>query len=129
MVFLAKRDKSAKGPKGTTSARKFASVREIANVEHMPFEFLSKIFTDLERAKLVKAKHGANGGYFLAKPASKITPGDIVAVLEEKLALVHCSGCPMAARCSSQQVWSEVQQSLDKSLSSTTLADLTRPVK
>lgn len=126
MVRLAKLDKNTKGIKSIASDKKYASIREIANLEHMPFEFLAKIFEKLERAKLVKASRGANGGYCLAKPANKITPADIVAVLEEEVATAHCSGCPMAGGCGSQQVWSEVQQSLDKSLSEKTLADLIR---
>src|SRR3989344_8300266 len=88
--------------------KKAISIREISNAEGMPFEFLSKIFADLERAKLAKAKHGANGGYFLARPANKITTADIVSVLEEDLAVVHCSGCPLAGGCTSQNVWEEV---------------------
>lgn len=104
--------------------KKAISIREISNTEGMPFEFLSKIFADLERASLVKAKHGANGGYFLAKPAKKITTADIAAVLEDDLAVVHCTGCPMAGGCRSQNVWEEVKQSINKTMGKTTLADL-----
>ena len=78
----------------------------------------------MERADLVKAKHGANGGYFLAKPSSKITPGDILIALEKNLAVVQCLGCPKAGGCKSQKVWNEVRQSLSKSLKTKTLADI-----
>ena len=103
---------------------KAISIREISNIEGMPFEFLSKIFADLERAKLVKAKHGANGGYFLAKAADKITPGDVVAVLEENIVKTNCYGCSMAAKCKSKNIWQQVQRAINNTIRKKTLADL-----
>ena len=103
---------------------KAVSIRQISNIEGVPFEFLSKIFNDLEKAKLVKSKRGANGGYYLARPANKITAGDVVLILEENIAVSHCKGCQMAGKCTSKDVWGEVQQSLDTTLNAVTLADL-----
>ena len=40
--------------------KKIISIREISNGEGIPFEFLGKIFLDLEKAKLVKARHGVD---------------------------------------------------------------------
>lgn len=112
MLYLAGKDKE------------ITSLKEIAKEERVPFDFLEKIVGELEKAGLVKAKKGARGGYSLAKPAEKITPGDIVMVLEENMAMLHCTGCPMAGTCSSEDVWSEAQQSLDNTLNAVTLADL-----
>ena len=114
MVFLAK-NAAKKSPR---------SLKEISKKENIPFDFLEKIMSELEKAKLVKSKKGVQGGYSLAKPANKITPGNIVSVLEEDMTLVHCSGCPMAGSCTSENVWAEVQESLDSSLNAVTLADL-----
>lgn len=114
MVYLAKKS-SKDNP---------CPIKEISRKEKISFEFLGKIMSELEKAGLVKTKKGVGGGYFLAKPANKITPGDIVLALEENTVLVNCSGCPMAGSCSSEDVWGEAQQSLDNSLSATTLADL-----
>jgi len=102
------------------------SIREISNIAKIPFEFLSKIFIDLEKAKIVKAKRGGNGGYFLAKPAKKISVADIVLALEEEVATSHCCGCPMAGGCSSKDVWKEVQESVEKTMGKKTLADLSK---
>ena len=114
MLYLAKNPK------------KIIPLKEIAKKERVPFDFLEKIMAELQKANLVKAKKGVQGGYFLAKPAKKITPGDIVLVLEENMALVHCSGCPMAGKCTSEDVWGEVQQSMDNTLNSVSLADLVK---
>ena len=104
--------------------KKAISIREISNTEGMPFEFLSKIFADLERAKLAKAKHGANGGYFLARPANKITTADIVSVLEENKKLVNCSLCSRKKECLTKSVWARVEEALNKTLKSIKLAEL-----
>lgn len=116
MVYLAKNSDS-KNP---------CPLKEVSKKEDISFDFLEKIMGELEKAGLVKAKKGAGGGYFLAKPPKNITPGDIVMVLEENVEIVHCTGCPMAGGCTSEDVWDEVQQSLDNTLNAVTLADLIR---
>jgi Rrf2 family protein len=104
--------------------KEISSLKKISKAENIPFDFLEKIISRLEKAGLLKSKKGVQGGYYLAKPAKKITPGDIIFVLEEDTAVVHCSGCPMAGKCTSEDVWDEVQQSLDNTLNAATLADL-----
>jgi len=104
--------------------KKAYSIREISNIEGIPFEFLAKLFADLEKEKLVKAKHGANGGYFLAKPAGKITAGNIVEALDGKITPVKCGLCGKAKKCLSKNVWDKVKQSLSKTLYAITLKDL-----
>lgn len=114
MIHLAK----------NTKKKKVIPLKEIAKEEKLPLGFLEKIISKLEKAGLVKAKKGVQGGYSLKKPADKITPGDIFAVLEDNIAQVHCLGCPMSGGCSSKDVWDEIQESADNSLNSKTLADL-----
>lgn len=113
MVFLAKNKNS-----------KAFSIREISNIEKVPYEFLAKIFNDLEKAKLIKAKRGANGGYYLAKPANKITAGNIVEALDGKITQVNCFLCNKAKKCASKNVWDKVGVSLYKTLYSITLKSL-----
>jgi len=102
------------------------SIREISNNEDVPYEFLCKIFSDLERAKLVTSKHGANGGYYLAKPANKITAGNIVEILDGKISPVECTLCKKADKCMSKNVWDKVKNTLSKTLYSIKLADLVK---
>ncbi|MFA5878431.1 MAG: Rrf2 family transcriptional regulator [Candidatus Staskawiczbacteria bacterium] len=108
----------AKNPK------KVISLKEISKKEDISFDYLEKIIGELEKANLVKAKKGSQGGYFLARPSNKITPWDIVLVLEEDMATSHCSGCAMAGQCTSEDIWSEAQDSFDNTLNAVTLADL-----
>lgn len=120
MVHLAKNHAYRQAGKN----KKAISIREISNIEGVPFEFLSKIFATLERANLVTAKHGSNGGYYLAKPAGAITAGNIVEVLEGKIMPVKCSLCSKAGKCASKSVWDKVKKSLSKTLYSVKLSSL-----
>ena len=99
------------------------SIRQIANTEGVPFEFLSKIFPDLEKAGLVKGKLGMNGGYFLAKPASKISVFDVVGRLENMTA-TECGICSMSKKCSTKNIWKMVDESIGKTLKSIKLSSL-----
>lgn len=103
--------------------KKTISIREISNIEGVPFEFLSKIFGYLEKAKLVTAKHGANGGYILAKNPNDITVGHIVSFLEN-IKTVNCHLCAKSKKCTAKNVWGKVDEAVSKTLNSITLADL-----
>lgn len=119
MVYLAK----------VFSKKTPTPLKEISESEDIPFDFLEKIFSELEKAGLVKAKKGAGGGYFLAKSPKKITPAQILLVLEGPAVLVGCAGCPRARICSTKDVWQEAQDSLESTLGSVTLADLIKNEK
>ena len=113
MVYLAKH----------SSEDKVCPIKEISKKENIPFDYLEKIVSELEKAGLVKAKKGVQGGYFLAKKPERITSGEIVRVLESTVP-VNCAGCQMVRICSTKNVWDKVQDSLDSTLDSMTLKDL-----
>ncbi len=114
MVYLAK----------VFPEKRVSPIKEISEKEGISFDFLEKIMADLEKSGLVKAKKGTKGGYFLSKGPEKIKASEIMEALEEDIAPVGCMGCPKAGACSSQGLWNEVEDSLDSTLNSITLADL-----
>ena len=61
MVYLAK----------YSSKEKICPLKEISQKEDIPFDFLEKIISELQTARLVKAKKGVQGGYFLTKHPKK----------------------------------------------------------
>ena len=104
------------------------SLREVSEKEEIPFDYLEKIIGKLEKENLLKSKKGARGGYFLAKKPSKIKVGQIVSALEGKTNLVGCLDgrhkCARARKCATKRIWQKIQNSLNKTLNSLTLADL-----
>ena len=119
MVFLAK------------SRDKICPLKIISEKEGIPFDYLEKIISKLEKARLIKAKRGARGGYYLTHQSKKIKVGEIIKVLEGEIALVKCIAkkkylCPRERKCLTKNFWKKIQKSLNSTLDSLTLADLLR---
>lgn len=122
MVFLGR------GGKGVFS------LREISKTEEIPFDYLGKIFSKLEKSGLVSSRKGVRGGYFLKKNPAKIKVLEIIRSLEGEISLVKCVGkqkniCPQSKGCLTKSFWQKIQNSLESALNSISLGDLIRPVK
>jgi len=116
MVYLAR------------SRNKISPLKLISEEEKISFDYLEKIISKLEKAGLIKSKKGSQGGYFLAKAPQKIKIYQIIKALEGEKNLVKCLSkkyhCPLAKSCQTKNFWKKIQQSLEKTLNSITLADL-----
>ncbi len=114
MVYLAKTERTC-------------SVKEISQEEKIPFDFLEKIFSELQQKGLVKSQRGARGGYFLAKSPQKISAREILKTLENKeIFSVTCrrKHCFFKKKCPVKSVWEKIQETLNSTLDTITLADL-----
>lgn len=104
------------------------SAGTIAHEEGIPANFLEKILVSLKKAGLITVKSGTKGGYSLASSSKKITVGDIVRPLEEKMVFAFCLdkgfSCPKEKECLVKKVWLKIQNSLNQSLDSMTLFSL-----
>lgn len=117
LIFLAKRPK------------KIVSLKEISKKEGIPFHFLEKIFSKLERAKIVKAKKGLGGGYFLLRSPKNITLGEIFNALEEKIVLARCLSdekysCTKEKKCLAKKFWQNFWKTIYSTLNSVRLESL-----
>jgi Rrf2 family protein len=100
----------------------------IAAAQDIPMKFLENILSELRRAGLVGSRRGTEGGYWLARPAAKVTIADIIRAVEGPLANVQGvrpeelefigSAVPL------QRMWVCVRASLRSVLEHVTLADL-----
>lgn len=57
-------------------------IREVAEDQAIPQQFLEQVLVQLKRARLVKSYRGSHGGYALARDATKITVLDVLTCLE-----------------------------------------------
>jgi Rrf2 family protein len=100
----------------------------LAEAQDIPLQFLEHILLELKHHGIVRARRGAKGGYWLARPADEVTVADIVRAVEGPIA--HVQSTPPEAisyRGNAeplQEVWIAVRASLRAVLEEVTLADL-----
>ncbi len=54
----------------------------IADAQDIPLKFLENILGELKHTGIVASRRGAQGGYWLAKPADEVSLADIVRAVE-----------------------------------------------
>jgi Rrf2 family protein len=100
----------------------------IAQAQEVPLKFLENILGDLRHAGLVRSQRGADGGYWLARPAAEITLAEIIRAVEGPLANVRGvrpdSISYQGAAEPLKDVWIAVRASLRSVLEAVTLADV-----
>ncbi len=57
-------------------------IREIAESHHIPERYLVQILLQLKGAGLVHSTRGASGGYRLARPADRISLGEVLTAID-----------------------------------------------
>ncbi|WP_372613433.1 SUF system Fe-S cluster assembly regulator [Halomonas sp.] len=108
---------------------------ELAEAVKLPHPTVSKNLKMLVRAGLLESRRGAQGGYSLSRPASRISAIDIISAIEGPVAMTECSqaegDCELAATCSVADNWQRVSLAVRALLDSVTLAHLadTAPIK
>lgn len=102
----------------------------IAQAQGIPIRFLENILLELRHAGLVHSQRGAEGGYWLARPAAEINLAEVLRVVEGPLANVRgirpeeveYEGAAEHLR----EVWIAVRANLRAVLESATLAEVVR---
>lgn len=119
-----------------------ASVRDLAELQGVPQDYLAKIFTKLAKAKLVAATEGVRGGFRLARPADEITLLDIVTAIDGQKLIFDCreirgrcalfEGEPpdwaIAGPCAVHAAMITAQKRMEEALAQQTVLDLARRV-
>lgn len=118
------------------------SVREIAELQGVPYEYLAKIFTKLSKAGLVQSTEGKGGGFMLARLPEQITVLDIVNAIDgeknifdckeirKRMAVFEQSPPEWACEgiCGIRAVMNTAQQRMEEALAQHTILDLARRV-
>lgn len=112
--------------------RRAVQVKEIAQNQQVPLQYLGQIMVALRHGHLVHAVRGPTGGYMLARPPEAITVKEVLEVLEgpsvgfDFQAQMHSRS---ASRVTQRltQTWARGLRAMEKVLDDTTLADLCKP--
>ena len=112
--------------------RRPVQVREIAQNQHIPPEYLGQIMVLLKRGRLVYGARGPAGGYILARPPEDITVMEVLHVLEGPVTGLDLrpgmhdrTVSPVTQRL--METWTRAQKAMEKVLEETTLAELCKP--
>jgi Rrf2 family protein len=114
---------------GKYRLQRTVQLREIADNQSIPEQYLGQIMVLLKRGDLVRGARGPTGGYTLARPPESISLKEVLQVLEGPMA-----GFDLGSRRSGQplpmvtrrlnETWSRGLRAMETVLDETTLADL-----
>lgn len=112
---------------------KLTGAKEIGAAAGIPMPFLWKILRHLSEEKLVRSFKGVRGGYELARPAGKITLGQILAVTPDsglsRSCVLGLAACDDENPCPLHDLWKNVRVEIDEMLQDATLAKLAHTPK
>lgn len=108
------------------------SVSSLAEQEHLPFKFLEAILFELRTAGYVESTRGKYGGTRLAKPMKSIKMGEIVRLIDGKLAPIGCASeteyekcsCPDETHCGLRMLMIDVRNAIANILDRYTLENV-----
>jgi len=92
--------------------------------------FLAQVLGVLRRGGLVESVAGRHGGYRLARPAERITVGDVLRAAGATLAPIACAeagqdgACDQRSVCRLRPVWMKVAAASGEVVDGVTLRDL-----
>lgn len=75
-------------------------VSELADSNRLPLKFVERILLELREAGYVETQRGKLGGYQLAKPMDAIHMGELVRLIDGRLAPIACASETEYSRCS-----------------------------
>ena len=93
---------------------------ELAEANRLPLKFVERILQGLREAGIVETYRGKFGGYALAKPANKIGVGELIRLVDGRLAPICCASenayqpctCPDEAHCGLRMVMIDVRNAI-----------------
>ncbi|MEO5716277.1 MAG: Rrf2 family transcriptional regulator [Luteolibacter sp.] len=116
----------------TEVGRTTVSGAELAEANRLPLKFVERILQELREAGLVETHRGKFGGYALAKPADQIGIGQLVRLMDGRLAPICCASenayqpctCPDEAHCGLRMIMIDVRNAIANILDRYTIAQV-----
>ena len=93
---------------------------DLAEANRLPLKFVERILQELREAGLVKTKRGKLGGYTLATAGDQIRIGDLVRLMDGRLAPICCASefayqrctCPDEDHCGLRMIMIDVRNAI-----------------
>lgn len=111
------------------------TIKNISQRQQMSVTYLEQILHRLKKAGIVRSVRGARGGYVLARKGDKITVSQIINALDGPISISYCDSPQLKERscigpqaCVSRILWKRLENLIEDTLSSVTLADMRKQV-
>lgn len=112
--------------------RDVVPVSELAEGENLPFKFIENILQELRLAGYLESKRGKDGGLRLARPMKDVTIGELVRLIDGRLAPIGCASetdyekctCPDEQHCGLRMLMIDVRNAIARILDRYTLDDV-----
>ena len=107
------------------------TARDLAGRVGLSVPMVSKILKPLAREGVVVSHRGVKGGYTLARPADRITVGEIIAALEGPIGMTECvtnpGTCHQEAHCPVKVNWERISHAVRDALEHIPLSEMIGP--
>jgi Rrf2 family protein len=112
--------------------RGIVPVSELVESNRLPLKFVERILLELREAGYIETQRGKLGGYAVAKPMEKITMGELVRLIDGRLAPIACASeteyarctCPDEEHCGLRMLMIDVRNAIAGILDKYTLGDV-----
>jgi len=110
----------------------FTKTEDIARRKKIPKKYLEQILLILKRARYLKSRTGAEGGYKLSKHPGKISLAEVIRLMDGALAPVESvskyfyESTPIEQNKRLVRVFKDIRDYVAKKLEKTTFADLAK---
>jgi len=112
--------------------REVVPVSELAESDRLPLKFVERILLELREAGYIETQRGKMGGYAVAKPMEQIRMGDLVRLIDGRLAPIACASeteysrctCPDEEHCGLRMLMIDVRNAISAILDKYTLGDV-----
>lgn len=112
--------------------RDLVPASELALSNRLPLKFIERILLELREGGYIETQRGKAGGYALAKPMDKIFMGEVVRLIDGRLAPIGCASeteyvrctCPDEEHCGLRMLMIDVRNAISNILDKYTLGDV-----
>ncbi|UCD51457.1 MAG: Rrf2 family transcriptional regulator [Phycisphaerales bacterium] len=114
-------------------AKRPLQLKLIAERQGISVKYLEQLMSLLRSSGFVRSVRGSKGGYILARAPEHITLDEVFRCLEGPVTTAECTEnqdyCERAPDCAAREVWLQVEEAIQRVLSSISLADLVQRVE
>ena len=114
---------------------KFYSANELSLNTSLKTTTINKILTKLTKANITSSIRGVTGGYKLAMGADDISVGNIIDIIDGRVALTVCvekgenNNCELESVCTSRSNWQVINNAVCNALNSISIEEMANPSK